>query len=61
MASSIGQSTPALGSLTSYQKFVKEEGIDTLSGLGIQDLKNVPLKPRRARELVPQKRDVAHS
>ncbi len=45
MASSISQSTPGLGSLTSYQKFVKEEGIDTLSGLGVQDLKNVPLKP----------------
>ena len=45
MASSISQSIPGLGGLTSYQKFVREEGIDSISGLGVQDLKSVPLKP----------------
>lgn len=45
MVSSISQSIPTLGGLTSYQKFVKEEEIDSISGLGLRDMKNIPLKP----------------
>lgn len=45
MVSSINQSTPTLGGRTSYQKLVIEEGIDTISGFGVRDMKNIPLKP----------------
>ncbi|MBI2360105.1 MAG: cupin domain-containing protein [Deltaproteobacteria bacterium] len=47
MASSISQSVPTLGGRTSYQKFFMEEGIDSVSGLGVRDMKNMPLKPWR--------------
>ena len=34
-----------LGGLTSYQKFIKEEGIDSIKGFGVRDMKNIPVKP----------------
>lgn len=42
---SISQSIPMLGGRTSYQKFVLEDSIGTVSGIGVRDMKNIPLKP----------------